>query len=569
MSQRNDVVILGGGLAGLTLALQLKGVRPETSILVAEKRAEPAPEATFKVGESTVEIGAYYYSDVVGLRDHLDAEQYDKFGLRFFLPAGGNEDITRRVEWSSVWTEAGVKSYQIDRGRLENHLMERASGAGVEVLRGARVQEIELADGDADHTVTLEQEGATTSVSGRWVVDAAGRAFLLKQKLGLAKDNGHHVNSSWFRLDGGLDLERWGADDADWMAKAPEPGKRMFSTNHLMGRGYWVWLIPLRSGPISIGICADANIHPWEEIDTLDGALDWLGRHEPQLAAEVSARRDQILDFLKVKDFSYDCEHVFSRDRWLLTGEAGRFADPLYSPGSNFIGYSNCFITEIVTTDLAGEDAGGLVDAFDFLHGTLFNAVIALYRDQYEVMGAPQQMLAKLTFDALVAAAIAIPLFVHGKMTDLGFFGQIAPIMSKLGPLTGRVQELLREWARRDPSECEGVSFVFERFKPPGVRAEDLVEPWDDERLLKQFQENARLIEALAVAIMKHAADRLGIEEIHDGTPINPYAIGLERSRWEEDGLFGGEDAISPQDASALVGDLEEALWIDSAPARS
>lgn len=293
-------------------------------------------------------------------------------------------------------------------------MIERASDVGVELLRGARVQDVE----HADHTVVVEHGGATKEVRGRWVVDAAGRASLIKEKLGLAKDNGHHVNSSWFRLDGGLDLERWEPTTPTGMANASAPGKRMFSTNHLMGRGYWVWLIPLRSGPISIGICADAEIHPWEEINMFDGTLDWLDRHEPQLAAAVSARRDQILDFLKVKDFSYDCERVFSRERWLLTGEAGRFADPLYSPGSNFIAYSNCFVTEIVTKDLGGEDAGGLVDFFEFPHATLFDAVVTLYRNQYELMGAPQQMLAKLTFDAMVAAGIAVPLFVHGGPTS-------------------------------------------------------------------------------------------------------------------------------------------------------
>ena len=43
---------IGGGLAGLSLAIQLKRQRPETSVLVSDKRAEPAPDAAFKVGDN-------------------------------------------------------------------------------------------------------------------------------------------------------------------------------------------------------------------------------------------------------------------------------------------------------------------------------------------------------------------------------------------------------------------------------------------------------------------------------------------------------------------------------------
>jgi len=80
-----DVVVLGGGLAGLTLAIQLKQRDPSVQVTVLERRTHPAREAAFKVGESTVEIGAYYLADVLGLREHLDSEQIRKFGFRFFF----------------------------------------------------------------------------------------------------------------------------------------------------------------------------------------------------------------------------------------------------------------------------------------------------------------------------------------------------------------------------------------------------------------------------------------------------------------------------------------------------
>ena len=131
------------------------------------------------------------------------------------------------------------------------------------------------------------------------------------------------------------------------MARMSEPGIRMLSTNHLMGEGYWVWMIPLSSGPISIGVCADPRFHPYEEISEFDRLLSWLHKHEPQLAATIAARQGDVEDFLRVKDFAYGVKQTYSTDRWSLVGEAAAFADPFYSPGSDFIGYGNTFTGDL------------------------------------------------------------------------------------------------------------------------------------------------------------------------------------------------------------------------------
>ena len=87
----HDVIILGGGLAGLTLAIQLRQRFAGLDVLVLERKQHPLPEAAHKVGESTVEIGAHYFSKVLGLEEHLQTCQLRKYGLRFFFSEGRHD----------------------------------------------------------------------------------------------------------------------------------------------------------------------------------------------------------------------------------------------------------------------------------------------------------------------------------------------------------------------------------------------------------------------------------------------------------------------------------------------
>ena len=47
MGHSVDVAILGGGLAGLTLAIQLRQRNPGIAVTVIERRAHPVREAAF------------------------------------------------------------------------------------------------------------------------------------------------------------------------------------------------------------------------------------------------------------------------------------------------------------------------------------------------------------------------------------------------------------------------------------------------------------------------------------------------------------------------------------------
>ncbi len=502
-----DVVIVGGGLAGLTLSIQLRRALPDASILVINSARYPVPEAAHKVGESSVEIGAHYYDTVLGFKEHLEDRQLRKMGLRFFSPSNGNRDLAKRIELGPFENHIlPIPSYQIDRGRFENMLVVHAGREGVGVVDECRVTGAILQDNGSPHIVQFTQGEQQQTVKARWVIDASGRVGLLRRKLGLSKPSEHNVNAAWMRVKMPIDLEKF--SDQPSFRKRMLTGFRQYSTNHLMGRGYWVWLIRLASGSTSVGIVADPRLHPLAGFNQVEHFLDWLDTEEPQVGDLLRRNRDLIQDFLAIKGLAHTTEQIYSKQRWALIGDAALFTDPLYSLGSDFIAIGNTLVTDMVRHDLMGGDITERVDVYSWLYlDFLYDSGIRIFQDQYPLMGNAQVFVAKALWDIVWYWASIGPVFFHDKFADVEFIKSIKEDLVHFQVLQRKTQDFFRAWdaATKDEVYADAhVDLTQIPFIYPLVHME-MDGGFDDDALRTKLRDNVSLLETVAAEMYREA----------------------------------------------------------------
>jgi flavin-dependent dehydrogenase len=428
-SERLDVAILGGGLAGSLLARQLSLTLPTARIAVFERKSA----FTHNVGESIVELGSNYLIRRLGLSSYLYRRHHPKNGLRFFFDSPARD--ARLEEMSEIGSSSLPfhPAFQVDRSRLEHDLL--SMSPGVAVHRGVSVERIEVGEKGAPHRLVVTDAGRSRSFDTRWLVDASGRSRMLARRVGLHVDETRLDNASvWGWFENVADID--GAGPESFRARVRHTS-RMLSTLHFVHRGYWIWFIPLQEGVTSIGVvCEKPHYDP--ALHSADGFLAFLRRHAAvaSLLADAKPIAVQGLDHL-----AYGTRRFVSRDRWALVGEAAAFPDPFYSPGTDFIALENDFVADLVQRDLGGESGESLAertDAYeDFLQFRV-QAALLLYRDQYANIGSYE--LCKLKWDLDVGCYYALWLAAYfcDRHLDLEYVkGQLRHAPAVLGALSG------------------------------------------------------------------------------------------------------------------------------------
>jgi flavin-dependent dehydrogenase len=377
-----DVAIVGGALAGAATAILLLRECPQLKVVIVEKSSVFGR----RVGEATVEVSSYFLGRVLGLTQHLNEAHLVKQGMRFWF---FNERTSSLGECSEIGGRylSRVPSYQVDRAVLDEEVLRRALQAGAELWRPAAVTRIELEEGGRQKLL-VRQGDQEKRICARWVVDASGVSALLARQQGWWRANHEHPTTAvWARWTG---VKDW--DGIELAKKFPEWSKachgiRATATNHLVGKGWWAWCIPLKGGDVSIGVVFDQRLVTWPDQGPLGLRLKaFLAQHAVarELMADAQWREGDVHWRKNLPYFST----TFAGDGFALVGDAAAFLDPFYSPGMDWISFTASASAELILAQHRGADLRPLLSKHNRDFGRSYRRWFqAIYQDKYEYMG--------------------------------------------------------------------------------------------------------------------------------------------------------------------------------------
>jgi hypothetical protein len=217
---------------------------------------------------------------------------------------------------------------------------------------------------------------------------------------------------------------------------------RNWATNHLMGHGWWCWIIPLRGGDVSAGIVYDSRLFKLADGPNLGERLRAHLLSHP-VGAEIFGGAQIIEhDVHAYSAMPYSSNKVCD-DGWATVGDAAGFIDPLYSPGLDFCSYTSYYVADLLARNLAGEDVSESLAYYNEQYPITYRLWFeTLYKDKYYYMGDAELMAAALLLDVgTYFIGLVIPVYKDPEREFLHL-----PFEGKAGRVFG---EMMKFYNRR------------------------------------------------------------------------------------------------------------------------
>lgn len=422
------VAIVGNGIVANLGALYFRKCLPkEVEIVVIgpdDRNGLPV------VGESTIENTINFLENELGLGEYLSKNHSSKYGLTYYFKMfpENSEDRTYSVHCNErglldlkpikSWNK-GTRppSWQLNRTKFDKDIREMVSSKeGISRIKGI-VTSVKLNQDEEHELDIIDQNSKKVTINTSWVIDVTGRKQLLARKLNLTIKPEKQRDCFWFRVAN---------FDGDILKKinalGPMPPKegedyhydRYNTTHHFMGKGNWIWMIPLKdekySSLMSIGFVSRPDVYDGN-VSTMEEFLEQVGAVHPVISDLVKS--GEIIDTNLLKKYHYYVNKVYSPDRWAIVGDAAFAPDPLFSNGLAFCTIQLEQLGELIKQDCDGNHSPDYVNALSdaFLAPVL--ASQTAISNWYETMHDPFLSSLRLTWIEIAWFYMILPLIIN------------------------------------------------------------------------------------------------------------------------------------------------------------
>ena len=343
MKHDYDVVIIGSGIAGSTLALAL--ARSGVRTFVVEKGRHPH----FVIGESTVPSTSYsfeYLKELAGVPELAAAHSYP--GLK----EAGCTGWPKQHFWFG-WNDPGVPvtpdkelcfyallpprgpDYHANRADFDHFFVKLFPKYGVAYQDKTAVTGFESDAHGARLILKGEGESGERTVTASYVVDCSGHASFLAKKFGLRKED-PELSTNSRSMFGHFKHVKF-LDDV--LPPNEEVGfLRDGGTIHHVFHGGWIWGIRFDSGVMSVGITLDREVWPLDESISPEDEMRSIIERYPTVKAALG-EMVPIRPIIRTGRVHGGTDRIqfavksILGERFILSPHASGFIDPLFSTG--------------------------------------------------------------------------------------------------------------------------------------------------------------------------------------------------------------------------------------------
>ncbi len=337
--QETDVAIIGAGPAGAIAAGCL--ARKGKKVVVLEKERFPR----FVIGESLLPRT----NDILekcGFYPAVEKAGFLYKGGAVFYKGEKREQFNFDERFHDGWDFA----YNVPRADFDKLLADEAEKMGADIQYKVEVKNVEFPDDgvilrceNLDHKNDLD-------ISAKFLIDCSGYGRVLPKLLGLDEVSSLDFRESLFTHIKN-DIRPTGKDEGYiWIVDLPQGG--------------WIWVIPFSNGVTSVGVVGKPSI--FENVSGSDDeVLRTLLMQEPKLGERLK-NMEFVMPSQRIKGYSIGIKQIFG-DRYLLTGNATEFLDPVFSSGVTLAMESAYKAQGLVYRFLEGEEIDFQKEYSDYL----------------------------------------------------------------------------------------------------------------------------------------------------------------------------------------------------------